>query len=307
MNKKGRVAAAVILGVVVLSFIAVIWLGNGGDRGTRSLVRKSGEAVGLVKIEGTISDSSDIFGEGGSQEIVDLLDDAAEDPSIKAVVLRVNTPGGSASASWEISEAVRRVKAAGKPVVVSMGSQATSGGYYVSALADRIIATPSTMTGSIGVIMSLANLQGLFDKIGYQQEVIKSGPYKDIGSESREMLPEEREILQTMVDEIYDQFVQVVAEGRKMDAARVRELADGRIMTGEQALAAGLVDELGDLNRAVEVAAELAGIEGEPKVVELGSSRSPLSLLLGEENDNTSLAKNALAGFLMLAQPVEQE
>jgi len=301
MNKKGLVAAAIILGMVVLSFAMVLLAGKSGGRGARPVVGRAGAWVGLVQIEGPITESADFFGGGGSQEIIDLLDKAARDPSIAAVVLRINSPGGSASASWEIAQAIRRVQAEGKPVVASMASQATSGGYYVAALADRIVATPSTLTGSIGVIMSLANLQELYEKIGYRPEVIKSGPYKDIGSESREMLPEEREMLQTMVDQIYEQFVQIVAEGRKMDPAQVRALADGRIMTGEQALEAGLVDELGDLRRAIELAGELAGIEGEPQVRQLGSNRSPLSLLLGMDH-STSLWEKVAAWYLMVTQ-----
>lgn len=298
MKKKGLAAAAVILGVMALSVVVALWArGSRSNRSGLPSVVRSGDTVGIVRVEGTIADGSggSLFGgEVLAQDIIDQLDDAADDPTISAVVLRINSPGGSASASWEIAEAIQRVKDAGKPVVVSMGDSAASGGYWIAAGADWIVATPSTLTGSIGVIMETANMEELFNKIGYQSEVIKSGPYKDIGSSSREMLPEERTMLQQMVDNIYQQFVQVVAEGRHMTLDAVRAVADGRVMTGSQAKELGLVDELGDLHAACLKAGELAGIEGDVQVEELGAGSSPLQALFGAKMDDSSL--EGLAG-----------
>jgi protease-4 len=153
-------------------------------------------------------------------------------------------------------------------VIASMGTVAASGGYYIAAAADRIIANPGTLTGSIGVIMELANLEGLLKKIGVESLVVKSGRYKDIGSPLRKMREDDRRILQSVMDDVHRQFIQAVAEGRSLDVAEVQPLADGRIFTGRQAREMKLVDELGDLEDAIRLAADLAGIEGEPKVVE---------------------------------------
>lgn len=308
MKKQGLVGAIVIVGVLVLSVVMALVVGRGDvSLMPRSLLSsQTGDTVGIVRIEGAIYDGSttSLFGgEALAQEIIDQLDSAADDPSIAAVVLRINSPGGSASASWEIAEAIRRVQEAGKPVVVSMGDTAASGGYWIASAADYIVATPSTMTGSIGVIMEMANLEALYEKIGYRSEVLKSGPYKDIGSSSREMLPEEREILQSMINQIYEQFIQVVAEGRKMDPAAVRAIADGRVMTGTQAVELGLVDEIGDLHEACLVAADLAGIEGDPWVEELSGGSSPFDVFFSLESDSSLLRE--LAGQLLLKESVQ--
>lgn len=296
MSKQGLVGAVVIVGVLVLSVVLALVVGQGGgsSRMRGPLFSQHGDTVGIVRVEGAIYDgtSTSLFGgEALAQDIIDQLDSAADDPSIAAVVLRINSPGGSASASWEISEAIRRVQDSGKPVVVSMGDSATSGGYWIAAGADYILATPSTMTGSIGVIMQMANLEELYEKVGYRPEVLKSGPYKDIGSSAREMLPEEREILQNMINEIYEQFIQVVAEGRGMDPAKVREIADGRVMTGRQAVELGLVDGIGDLHEACLVAADLAGIEGDPWVEEMSYGSSPFDLFFGLESGSSLWGK----------------
>ena len=221
----------------------------------------SGEdRIALIRVEGVILDA---------QQTVGDLKKFGESPSVKAIVLRIDSPGGGVVPSQEIHDAVLRVRnKQNKAVVASMGTVAASGGYYIAAATDRIIANPGTLTGSIGVIMELANLEGLLKKIGVENVVVKSGRHKDIGSPFRKMSDEDRRILQSVMDDVHTQFIEAVAEGRSLDVADVRPLADGRIFTGRQAKEVKLVDELGDLDDAIKLAADLAGIEGEPKVVE---------------------------------------
>ena len=218
------------------------------------------DRIALVRVEGVILDAQQTVGE---------LKRFADNPSVKAIVLRIDSPGGGVVPSQEIYDAVKRVRNKNnKMVVASMGTVAASGGYYIAAATDRIIANPGTLTGSIGVIMELANLEGLLKKIGVESLVVKSGQYKDIGSPLRKMSEEDRRILQSVMDDVHRQFIQAVAEGRSLEVAEVQPLADGRIFTGRQAREMKLVDELGDLEDAIRLAADLAGIEGEPKVVE---------------------------------------
>lgn len=230
------------------------------------------DKVALIRIEGPIIDS---------KEPIDTLKEYVKDLSVKAIVLRIDSPGGAVAPSQEIYEEVR--KAVGKKtVVVSMGSVAASGGYYIAAPATKILANPGTLTGSIGVIMEIPNMEGLMSKIGVKSEVIKSGRHKDIASVFRGIKPEEREILQKVLDNVHDQFINAVAEGRKMLREDVQKIADGRIFTGEQALKVGLIDEIGNLEDAVKTAAKLAGIKGEPSVVSKEEKFSLISLLRGK-------------------------
>ncbi|MDP3111492.1 MAG: signal peptide peptidase SppA [Thermodesulfovibrionales bacterium] len=231
-----------------------------------------GEKVAVVRIEGPIMDS---------KNSVDEIKDYVKDPSVKAIVLRVDSPGGAVAPSQEIYEEVKKATLK-KKVIVSMGSVAASGGYYISAPANRIIANPGTLTGSIGVIMEIPNLEGLLNKIGVKTEVIKSGKHKDMASAFRSMGKEERAILQNVLDDVHEQFIKAVSEGRKMSFDDVKELADGRIFTGRQALEIGLVDELGSLEDAIHVAAKLAGIKGEPEVVSKKESFSIIDILRGK-------------------------
>lgn len=231
-----------------------------------------GDKVALIRIEGPIIDS---------KEAIDTLKDYVKDLSVKAIVLRVDSPGGAVAPSQEIYEEVRKAVAK-KTVVVSMGSVAASGGYYIAAPATRIIANPGTLTGSIGVIMEIPNMEGLMAKIGVKSEVIKSGRHKDIASVFRGIKPEERAILQNVLDNVHDQFINAVSDGRKMLREDVQKIADGRIYTGEQALTVGLVDELGNLEDAVKAAAKLSGIRGEPSVVSREEKFSLISLLRGK-------------------------
>jgi protease-4 len=181
------------------------------------------------------------------------------------------------AASQEIYEELLKVRRVhGKPVVASMGSLAASGGYYVASAADRIVANPGTITGSIGVIMQIPNVGELLQKIGIRAVVIKSGAYKDLASATRDLTPEERRILQSVLDDVHDQFIQAVAEGRKLDRGRVEQLADGRIFSGRQAQELGLVDELGGLHDALARAGALAGIPGPPTVTRIEKPRFSL-------------------------------
>jgi len=231
-----------------------------------------GDKVALVRVEGPIIDS---------KSAADEIREYAKDASIKAIVLRVDSPGGAVAPSQEIYEEVKKAMAK-KKVVVSMGSLAASGGYYISSPASRIVANPGTLTGSIGVIMEIPNIEGLMSKVGAKTEVIKSGRHKDIASMFRGIGKEERAILQGVLDDVHEQFIESVAEGRKMPAGEVRKLADGRIFTGRQALGTGLVDELGNLDDAVKAAAKLSGIKGEPEVVTKKEKLSFIDLLRGK-------------------------
>ena len=204
---------------------------------------------------------------------------AERDSGVKAVVLRINSPGGSAAASQEIASEIRRFKEdTGKPVVISMGDVAASGGYYISAYADNIVANPSTLTGSIGVITQFIYIQGLLDKLGLELETIKAGRHKDMGIWP--LTEEQRQIMQDITDDLYNQFVAAVAEGRGLSVAQVTELATGQLYTGTQALELGLVDALGGLDTAIDIAASLAGITL-PEVEEYSAPTSFFEKLLG--------------------------
>jgi len=216
-----------------------------------------GDRIALIHIEGLITDSKDT---------VDELKEYVKNPAIKAIVLRIESPGGAVAPAQEIYEEVRKAVAK-KKVLVSMGSVAASGGYYIASPATRIIANPGTLTGSIGVIMEIPNIEGLMNKLGIKTEVVKSGRHKDIASIFRGIGKEERKILQGVLDNVHEQFIQAVAEGRKMLPSDVRKIADGRVFTGEQALKVGLIDELGTLEDTVQAAAKLVGIKGEPVIV----------------------------------------
>ena len=220
----------------------------------------SDDRIALIRVEGVILDSQTTIGE---------LKRFSENPSVKAIVIRIDSPGGGVVPSQEIYDAVKRIRNKNnKAVIASMGSVAASGGYYIAAATDRIVANPGTLTGSIGVIMETANVEGLLQKIGVEGVIIKSGKYKDVGSPLRKMSADERGLLQAVMDDVHKQFIEAVAEGRSLELRAAQALADGRVFTGRQAKEAKLVDELGDLEDAIQLAAEVVGIEGEPKVVE---------------------------------------
>jgi protease-4 len=255
---------AVLCTIVVLVFLATFAL-TYGTEGRLSSALALGGKVGVVSVSGTITDSDDI---------VEALRDFQHAHSIKAVVVRIDSPGGGVAASQEIYHAILELRAE-KPVVASFGGVAASGGYYIASACDAIVANPGSLTGSIGVIMEMGNVQELLQKIGVQAEVLKAGTYKDMGSPVRPLTDEERAILQQMIDSVHTQFITAVASGRKMDEAKVRALADGRIYSGEQAHALGLVDSLGGLRDAIAMAAERGGIAGEPHVSRASLGREP--------------------------------
>ncbi len=243
--------------------------GSGRDRGRISGPAFSKSKIAVVDLAGVMTSSQDIGSRAvSSRKVIAQLEKYRTDDSVKAIVLRVDSPGGTVVAAQEIhGELMRLREGSGKKVVVSMGDLAASGGYYVACAADRVFASPGTLTGSIGVIMQFPNYMGLFGKIGLGTNTIKSGEFKDVGNGAREMSDRDRRLLQGVVDDVYSQFVEAVAAGRRMTTEQVRPLADGRIFSGRQAMHLGLVDELGDLDAAIAVAGKLAGIEGTPEVI----------------------------------------
>ena len=257
--ERSHVIALLVLGLVLGSFIAVMAstrdTGGWGAHPVVAVVHLDGAVVAGPSGGGLLESYT------GSDEVVAQLREATEDPQIRAVVLRINSPGGTAPAAQEISAGVERLRRAGKPVVASLADMAASGGYWIAAQCDAIISNPATLTGSIGVLMEVVNLQELYDMLGMEFETIKSGPYKDLGSANRPLEEEERAILQSLVDDIYEQFIEAVVRGRNMDYDEVLALADGSVVTGRQAEALGLVDGQGDLEDAINRAAQLAGLE----------------------------------------------
>ena len=249
--------AAVLGGI----FFVVLFLTSSlaGRKNADGLSVIGTDRVAMVKIEGILL---------SSEHVVEELNDYADDSSIKAIVIRIDSPGGGVVASQEIYNAVKNAKKEGKKIIVSMGSVAASGGYYVAAAADKIVANPGTLTGSIGVKMEFANVEKLLEKIGVKGMVVKAGEFKDIGSPYRDMTAQEKKLLQDVIDDVHNQFIKAVAEGRNLPEAEVRAIADGRIFTGQQALALKLVDQMGDLGDSIRLAGSLAGIKGRPKVVE---------------------------------------
>jgi len=231
------------------------------------LSRPAAGKIVVIPLSGTITtgDSSLFSSSTITPGLVrEYLTKAEKDPAVTAIVFRIESPGGEIEPCQEILLEIERVKET-MPIVVSMGGTAASGGYYISTQADKIVALPTTQTGSIGVISQLINVEGLLEKLGIQIETFKGGKYKDMYWGFRELTPEEEEIMQEMIDEYYEQFIDVVAEGRGLSKDDVRDLATGQLYSGTEAKELGLVDELGDLNTAINLAAELAGIEA-PKV-----------------------------------------
>jgi len=256
MSKKVIIIAILIFFAVAVLFAVSIKIAKSLIGGADTSL-SSKEGVGLVEVKGMILDSKDTI-----RQLRHFL----KQDGIKAVVLRVDSPGGIVAPSQEIFEEVRKF-AAKKKIIVSMGSLAASGGYYISAPATIIYANPGTITASIGVILKLSNIEALMDKLGIKSYTLKTGKYKDSGSPLREFSPEDRAMLQSVIDNTHEQFIRAVAEGRKLPIEEVRKIADGRILSGEQAKGLKLVDRLGTLQDAIEEAGKLAGIKGEPEVI----------------------------------------
>ena len=247
-------ATATVGGIFIFFLLAIIAAGwfNG-----RSMVVSVGDKIGVLEVEGAITDA---------RSLVQQIDDFRDQSNIKAVVVRINSPGGGVGPSQEIYAELKQL-ADLKPVIISMGSVAASGGYYIAVAGERIFANPGTITGSIGVIMSFPNYQGLMGKVGVQTEVVKSGRFKDIGSSTRPFSAAERELLQGMIDDVHQQFVEAVSEGRNIPIDRLQPFVDGRIFSGRQAKAAGLIDELGTFTDSIKYAAKVAGLGDDPDLV----------------------------------------
>ncbi|TMB09486.1 MAG: signal peptide peptidase SppA [Deltaproteobacteria bacterium] len=268
MDKRAAIVLGVIFGGLFLVLFGFMLLAYSALKSTSTGVSLEtettvGARIGIVEAKGTIGEAAPSGID--SDKVVKLLKKYERDEDIKAVVLRVDSPGGAVAPSQEIHDAVKRIKAS-KKVVVSMGGMAASGGYYISAPADRIFAEPGTLTGSIGVIFLHFNVRGLLEWAKVEETTLKSGKYKDTLSPFRPIQESDREEIQSISDDVYSQFVQAVAQGRGMPEARVREIAEGRIYTGKRAKELKLVDELGGFDDAVAAAWGLAGQSGEPKV-----------------------------------------
>jgi protease-4 len=248
---------AIIISLGILALLAAILI-------PLILIPKlSAGKIAVISLSGTITTGSSSLLSGSTitpKLVRDYLTEAEKDKAVKAIVFRIESPGGEIEPCQEILWEIERVKET-KPIVVSMGGTAASGGYYISTQANKIVALPTTQTGSIGVISAVINVEELLEKLGIQIEIFKGGKYKDMYWGFRELTPEEEDIMQQMIDEYYEQFIDVVAEGRELSREEVRDLATGQLYTGTEAKELGLVDELGDLNTAINLAMELAGIE----------------------------------------------
>jgi len=243
----------------ILLFVTIIFSVSSTMSGRNGWSLSSeGKRIALVEIEGPIT---------VAETVVTQLKKYREYDSVPAVVLRIDSPGGSVAATQEIYHELELLRDSGKKIIASMGNMAASGGYYLACAADTIVANPGTLTGSIGVIFEFANTEELFRKIGIRFQVVKSGKFKDIGSPTREMTEEERTLLQALIDDAYDQFVDVVTDSRDLPREEVLRIADGRVFTGRQGLEYGLVDVMGGYEEAVALAAEMTGIKGKPKTI----------------------------------------
>jgi protease-4 len=289
---------------LILTSVVALQIASLGARPSGGFTSSGGNgpAVAVIRVNGLIiSGRSGPFDQGvaASEDLIEQIKAANEDDDVKAIVLAVNSPGGGANASDLIYHALKKVD---KPIVVVMGDVAASGGYYISMAADWIVANPNTLTGSIGVISEFPNAAGLLEKTGVEFVVVTSGPRKDIGSPYREMTDEERAYWQAIIDETYESFVAIVAEGRRMPVEDVQPLADGGVFTGKQALAVKLVDQLGYEEDAIAKAAELGGIKGEPRIIEYQNAPTFLELL-SQTAARPSLASQVMEVLNLVGHP----
>ncbi|MEE2711125.1 MAG: signal peptide peptidase SppA [Gemmatimonadota bacterium] len=250
----GSLVAGFFIMIAVIGLVFLVSL----IRSDNEFAYRSDQRIGVVEVNGIITDSGNV---------VDRVIQYREDDSVKAIVLRINSPGGVVAPTQEIYAELRKTRDGGKTIIATMGSVAASGGYYIACAADSILANPGTLTGSIGVIFEVPNAEGLFDKIGIDWQVIKSGDHKDIGSPARQLTREERGFMQAVVDDTYNQFVDVVTGNRPLARDEVLEISDGQVFTGNQAISLGLVDRLGTFQDAIDLAGGLAGITGKPDLL----------------------------------------
>jgi protease-4 len=281
------IAFFVIFGFLTLTVFSLIF-----SEPDDETVSTGGEKVALVELNEPII---------SSEAIVRQFKKYRENRSVKAIVFRVESPGGGVAASQEMYEEVKKTRDSGKPVVVSMGAVAASGGYYVSLGATRIVANPGTLTGSIGVIFQFLHVNELMKKLGIDESTFKSGRLKDSGSPFRKVNPEDEKYFQGLIADVYDQFVNVVATERKLDIRYVKKFADGRVFTGRQAKEYGFIDTLGTLENAVSIAAKLGGIEGKPRIIREYRRKAFLERVFGEAVTDMTQLKDDL-----LHQPIIQ-
>lgn len=242
---------------VGISFLYLTKIISDSD-GSLEISGKGNEKIAEVKLDFTIF---------SSEGIVRQFKKYGEDKSIKAIILRINTPGGGVAASQEIYEIVKKTRDSGKPVIVSIASLGASGGYYAACGGSTIVADEGSLVGSIGVIIQLVNYKELADKIGIKSMTITSGELKDAGNPFKDFSEKDRTYFQEIVDDTFDQFLEVVSKERKIDTADLKQYATGRVFTGRQALKIGLVDSIGTYEDAIKIAANMAGIDGEPTIV----------------------------------------
>ncbi|MFC2061518.1 signal peptide peptidase SppA [Elusimicrobiota bacterium] len=312
MQNKKIISAAVLL-LLLLSLISSIYLiflnKDHKHKGISLLsIKKKSElpAIGLVEIYGQIYSpyqESSFFESSGLQGILDTLKDFREDEEIKGVILRINSPGGTIGAVQEITREIERIGKEGKPVVASVSDIGASGGYYIASACDKIVVNGGSIIGSIGVIFMSADISDLMEKIGVKVETIQSGPYKDAGSFYRPFKAEEKKFLQDIIEDAYDQFVDVVSSGRKMTVEEVKKVARGQIFTGRQAKELKLVDELGDLITAKKAVEKLAGIKEGKLVRRTAPKWKKLSQLFNMKNSVFSLKQNKFSGLSYIYRP----
>lgn len=266
-NKIGGIIFTIFIIVVIA--VSIIQSNKGKVSVEEEVTIEKGNNISLIELEGTIAGSSSLMGDGiiSPQEVDSLLNEVKKDSST-ALIISINSPGGSVEPTQEIYNSIERFKEkSGKKVYVWMKEVAASGGYYLSCGADKIVAMPTTLTGSIGVIMNLVNSEELLKKIGVSLYTIKSGKYKDMGSISRPLTNEERAIFQNIIDESYNQFLKVVSEGRNIPLDQLKNLAQGQVFTGIKAKEVGLIDEIGDLEDTIALVKKDLNLKGEPKII----------------------------------------
>lgn len=294
MSKTAKWIIGIIIGFIAIFilfiFLVFSWILSSDEND--EIVSGTGGKIGVIELKGTIL---------SSEEIVRQFIKYRENKSIRAIVFRVESPGGGVAASQEIYEEVKKTRNSNKPVVVSMGSVAASGGYYVSCGANKIVANPGTLTGSIGVIIQFLHFEKLMKMIGVDETTMKSGRFKDAGSPFRKLTEEEKKYFGLLIDDVHNQFVDVVAKERNLNRKQVLKYADGGVFTGRQAYKYGLVDTLGTFEDAINIAAEISGIEGKPSIVKERKKKSIFDILMGD-------AKSRVAGLIkeLFEEPILQ-
>jgi protease IV len=286
MKKTYFLTGFILLFIIGIASVMGVWLLSRQNMHFGSSIT-GGSKIGVIEVEGVITQS---------RSLIKTLNSYKNNPHIKAIVIRIDSPGGGVAPSQEIYEELIKARE-NKFIIASMGSVAASGGYYIACAAHKIFANPGTITGSIGVIIEFANIEELLGKIGLKSVVVKSGKYKDILSPTRELGKDERDLIQGVIDSIQGQFIDAVSLGRNIPRVKIAEIADGRIFSGEQAKSLGLVDELGNLDDAIKSAADKTGISGEPDVI-YPEKKRPSILDYVIEESMSKLSKVLIRGIM---------